>query len=73
LENAKRLSDRAPEKEPEAVAAFREGVPRRRGQRDLAEANRTGATATGGRSDLTFFMAEAYTKLGEKDQAFVFG
>ena len=70
LENAKRLSDRAgPGKETEAVAALREAyrVGGERGiwqkQIELAEKQQKSDP------DFPFFMAEAYTHLGEKDQA----
>ena len=71
IENARRLSDRAPEKEAETVAAFK-GSYRASGvkgiwqkQIDVAQRNQQGDP------DLVFFMAEAHTHLGEKDQAFI--
>ena len=72
VEDSKRLSDGAgPEKEAESLAALREayrihgesGIWRK--QIDLAEKIQKG------NRDRTFFMVEAYTHLGDNDQAFL--
>jgi len=72
VEDSKRLSDGAgPEKEAESLAALREsyriygesGIWRK--QIELAEKIQKGDR------DRTFFMVEAYTHLGDKDQAFL--